>query len=56
MHGGINRTAVIKKAHFCAETWRFVGVGEHDEYGTYTLMPENLAFGRRFISLQKSLS
>ena len=46
MHGGINRTAVIKKLIAALKPGGLLVLEEHNEYGTYTLMPENLAFAK----------
>ena len=46
MHGGINRTAVIEKLIAALKPGGLLVLEEHDEYGTYTLMPENLAFAK----------
>jgi len=46
MHGGINRTEVIKKLICALKPGGLLFLEEHDEYGTYALMPENLAFAK----------
>jgi precorrin-6B methylase 2 len=46
MHGGINRTAVIQKLISALKPRGLLVLEEHDEYGTYTLMPETLAFAK----------
>jgi len=55
MHGGINRTAVIKKLISALKPGGMLILEEHDEYGTYTLMPENLAFAKAIYFATKAI-
>lgn len=48
MHGGINRAEVIRNLISALKPGGWLVIEEHDKYGTFSLMPENLSLPRRF--------
>jgi hypothetical protein len=55
MHGGINRGPVIKKLISALKPDGWLILEEHDKYGTFTLMSENLAFAKALYTLTKAV-
>ena len=55
MHGGINRTTVISKLITALKHGGWLILEEHDKYGTFSLMPANLAFANALSMLTKAV-
>ena len=55
MHGGINRAAVISKFVSALKPGGWLVLEEHDKYGTFTLMSEDLAFAKALYMLTKAV-
>lgn len=55
MHGGINRAAVISKLISALKHGGWLILEEHDKYGTFNLMSEDLAFGKALSMLTKAV-
>ena len=55
MHGGINRAEVIRKLISALKPGGWLVLEEHDKYGTFTLMSENLAFAKALYMLTKTV-
>ena len=55
MHGGIDRAAVITKLISVLKPGGWLVLEEHDKYGTFTLMSENLAFAKALYMLTKAV-
>jgi SAM-dependent methyltransferase len=55
MHGGINRAEVVRKLISALKPGGWLMLEEHDKYGTFTLMSENLAFAKALYMLTKAV-
>jgi hypothetical protein len=55
MHGGINRDAVIGKLVSALKPGGWLVLEEHDKYGTFNLMPSELAFAKALFVLTKTV-